>query len=52
MAVSEEMQEWEQLSVWAEHEMRLPVRSTTARRGTAAARFGRAVLARAEDEAR
>ncbi|WP_458683204.1 hypothetical protein [Prescottella equi] len=44
--------EWEQAAQWAERAMRLPADSRTARRGEAAARAGRRMLARAEAEPR
>ncbi|MDH6284543.1 hypothetical protein [Prescottella agglutinans] len=46
--MAEDEREWETMAEWAEHRMRLPVDSTTARRGADAARAGREVLARAE----
>lgn len=48
--MTEDEREWERMSVWAEHRMRLPADSTTARRGADAASAGREILARAEAE--
>ncbi|WP_161987460.1 hypothetical protein [Prescottella subtropica] len=45
---SHSQRQWEQAAAWAEHAMRLPVASVTARRGVAAAAAGRQILARAE----
>lgn len=44
--------EWERAARWAERAMRLPAHSRTARRGEAAGRAGRRMLAHAEAETR
>ncbi|MBM4574810.1 hypothetical protein GS896_27520 [Rhodococcus hoagii] len=41
-------QEWDVLANWAEHQMELPIASSTARRGSSASHRCRAILARAE----
>lgn len=45
-------QEWDLLADWAESQMELPVESSTARRGGAASRMGREILARADGTAK
>lgn len=55
MAVSDgdrSEREWEQAAQWAEHEMRLPTGSVTARRGADARHAGRRLLARAQEQSR
>lgn len=55
MAVSDgehSEREWKQAAQWAEHEMRLPTGSVTARRGADATQVGRRLLARAQEQTR
>lgn len=52
IVVSEDEREWEPMAEWAEHRMRLPADSTTARCGADAARAGREALTRAESTTR
>ncbi|WP_221297303.1 hypothetical protein [Prescottella equi] len=45
-------QDWEQAAQWAEHAMRLPAVSVTARRGADATHVGRRLLARTQEQNR